>query len=93
MTAYAIVTLTINDTQSLAEYRAVAADALAKHKAEAFHVSSEPMVIEGSDPAPDVVVILTFPDREHALAWINDPEIANVHTLRRASGASRILLM
>lgn len=93
MTAYAIVTLTINDKKSLADYRALAGAAMAKHQAQALHVSPEPTVIEGSDPAPDLVVILTFPDRDHAMAWINDPEIANVHALRKSSGTSRIVLM
>ena len=56
-------------------------------------VSPEAQVIEGDGPAPDVTVILTFPERDHALNWINDPEIAEVHARRRASGTSRILLM
>ena len=93
MTAYAIVTLTIKDQAALARYRAVAGPALAKHGATPLAVSAETQVIEGSGPAPDVTVILEFPDRDHALGWINDPDIADVHATRQASGDSRIILM
>ena len=66
---------------------------MAKHKCEPLAVSSEAQVVEGEGPAPDVTVILTFPDRDHALAWISDPEIAAIHQLRQSSGMSRIILM
>ncbi len=93
MTAYALVTITVEHPETFAEYRQLAGPAMAKHKATPLAVSPEAQVIEGDDPAPDVTVILTFPDRDHALGWINDPEIAHVHAKRRASGASRIILM
>ncbi len=93
MTAYAIVTITLEDRDTFARYRSMAGPAMARHSAEPLAVSPEAQVIEGEGPAPDVTVILTFPDRDHAMAWINDPEIAEVHRLRRASGASRIILM
>lgn len=93
MTAYALVTITVDHPETFAAYRQAAGPAMAKHKAEPLAVSSEAKVIEGDGPAPNVTVILSFPDRDHALAWINDPEIADVHERRRASGASRIVLM
>lgn len=93
MTAYALVTITVENPDTFAAYRQMAGPAMAKHKAEPLAVSPDALVIEGDGPAPDVTVILTFPDRDHAFAWINDPEIADVHARRRASGASRIVLM
>lgn len=93
MTAYALVTLSVTDRDVLESYRAKAGPALAKYSAEPLAVSPEAQVIEGDGPAPDVTVILQFPDRDHALGWINDPELAPVHALRRGSGASRIILM
>ena len=93
MTAYALVTISLDDPETFAAYRELAGPAMAKHHCKPLAVSSEAQVIEGGGPAPDVTVILTFPDRDHALAWINDPEIAGVHGKRRASGTSRILLM
>jgi uncharacterized protein (DUF1330 family) len=93
MTAYAIVTLTIKDQAALERYRAVAGPALAKHSAAPLAVSSEAQVIEGDGQAPDVTVILEFPDRDHALGWINDPDLVSVHAARQASGISSIILM
>ena len=93
MTAYALVTITVDSPDTFAEYRQLAGPAMAKHKAEPLAVSPEAQIIEGDGPAPDITVILSFPDREHAQNWINDPEIADVHAKRRASGTSHIILM
>ena len=93
MTAHAIVTLKIKDPETLAAYREKAGAALAKYKAEPLAVSQDSQVIEGHAETPDVTVLLTFPDREHALGWINDPELASVHALRKNSGTSNIILM
>ena len=93
MTAYAIVTVTVDNPETFENYRAKAPEAMARHKAEAVAVSREAQVIEGKGPAPDVAVILSFPDRDHALAWINDPEFAHVHALREASGRSQVVLL
>jgi uncharacterized protein (DUF1330 family) len=49
-------------------------------------------VIEGTVAAPSVAVIVTFPDRDAAKAWINDPELSEVHALREGSGVSNIIL-
>ena len=93
MTAHAIVTISLTNPETFADYRSKAGEFMALHKAKPLHVSAEAQVIEGDGRAPDVTVILEFPDREHALAWINDPEAQQVHALRRASGRSRIVLL
>lgn len=94
MTAYALVTLTVTNPETFDNYRENAGKAVAKHKGKALHVTrGEARVIEGAIDTPDVTVILEFPDRDHANAWINDPEFAEVHALRRASGTSNIVLM
>ncbi|MBO9473018.1 DUF1330 domain-containing protein [Shimia sp. R10_1] len=93
MTAYAFVNLTITNPDSFEAYREKAGLALKKHGAAPLHVSKEAEVIEGGDAAPTVSVLLTFPDRAAAKAWIEDPEFAEVHALRRGSGFSNIILM
>jgi len=93
MTAYAFVTISLNDRDKFAEYRGKAGEFMAKHNVKAIAVSSDAQVIEGGGSAPDISVILEFPDHAHALAWINDPEAAHVHELRRDSGESRIILL
>ena len=44
-------------------------------------------------PAPGRAVLLSFPDREAALGWIEDPEFAEVHALRRAAGDISTILI
>ncbi|SHH25430.1 DUF1330 domain-containing protein [Cognatishimia maritima] len=93
MTAYALVTLNVTDEETFSAYREAAGPAMAKHGATPLSVSREATVIEGDDPAPNVTVILQFEDREAAQGWISDSEIAHVHEMRKASGASKIILM
>ena len=93
MTAYVLVTIHLQDREAFARYRSLAGPAMKKHQAKPLAVSSEAQVIEGDGPAPDLTVILEFPDRDHALDWINDKDIADVHAARRASGRSHIVLV
>ncbi len=94
MSAYAMVTVTVKDPETFNSYREQAGAAMAKHGGKPLHVTrGEARVIEGEIDTPDVTVILEFPDRDHANAWITDPDFAEVHALRRASGISNIILM
>ncbi len=93
MTAYAFVDLTISNPESFEAYREQAGLALKKHGGTPLHVSKEAEIIEGEGMAPTVSVILTFPDRAAAKAWIEDPEFKHVHDLRRGAGVSNITLM
>ena len=93
MTVHAIVALHITEPKSLADYRDKAADALAKHSGAVLQASRELELIEGDAELPDLYAILTFPDRDAALAWINDPALQDVHALRRGSGRSTITLL
>lgn len=90
---YAFVELTITNPDSLAQYAEKAGAALEKHGGAPVSVSKDPMVIEGDGPAPSRAVVLTFPDKESALNWINDEALTETHALRRASGQSRIVLV
>ena len=78
MTAYALVTLTITDPEKMAAYREVAGPALAKYGAEPVQVSPDAVWLDGDNNAPDVAVLLSFPDRDAALGWRNDPELASL---------------
>ncbi len=93
MTTHAIVALQITEPESLAAYRDKAADALAKHGGAVLQASRELELIEGDADLPDICAILAFPDRDAALAWINDPALQDVHALRRGSGRTVITLL
>ncbi|MBO6917190.1 MAG: DUF1330 domain-containing protein [Rhizobiaceae bacterium] len=90
---YAYVHLNITNPDSLAKYRDVAGQALAKHEGTLVSASKDVALLEGSIETPNMAAILSFPDKEKALAWINDDDLQDVHALRRNSGQSTIHLM
>lgn len=70
-----------------------AAKPFAKHGGTLAGKARPPMLLDGNGPAPDIAVLLSFPDRAAAEAWINDPDYAEVHALRRASGTTSVILL
>lgn len=90
---YAYAKLTVTNPQALAQYRDVAGPALAKHGGSVESAVKEFTVLDGSPDTPDVAALLSFPDKAAAMAWANDPELENVHALRRSAGGSDILLL
>lgn len=90
---YAYAHLTITNPTALAEYREVAGAALAKHGGKVESASKEFTVLDGAPEAPDTAALLSFPDKDAALAWANDPDLQDVHNLRRSAGGSNILLL
>ena len=93
MTTHAVVALRITNPDSLNQYREQAGAALTRHGGEVVHASPDLKVLEGSPILPDALAIVRFPDRAAAEAWIADPDLADVHALRRGSGSSEIILM
>ena len=93
MTAHAFVTLNVTDPTKLAAYREKAAEALAKHGGSVLQASPEPILLEGKSGLPQMAVVLGFPDRDSAIAWKNDPDLAEVHALRMDSGETTIILL
>jgi len=93
MTTHAIAQITVTDPTSLAAYREKAGDALNKHGGAIVQASGDLAVIEGEATLPTIIAILSFPDKNAAQAWINDPALAEVHALRRGSGTSQITLL
>jgi len=96
MTVHAIFQMRIDTPEKLAEYRLVAAAALARHGGAVIAASPGPSPIDPggrlTDP-PGMVAILTFPTPEAAQAWIADPEIKNAHALRNSAGIGQVWLL
>ncbi|MEP2534333.1 DUF1330 domain-containing protein [Shimia sp.] len=90
---FAYAKLTVTNPEALAQYREKAGPALARHGGKVEQGSADTIVLDGAPDLPDVAAILSFPDRESALGWINDPELAQTHDLRRSAGASDIVLL
>ena len=90
---YAYAKLTVKNPNALNAYREKAGEALARHGGKVEQASGQTISPDGRPDLPDVAAILSFPDRAAAEAWINDPDLAAVHDLRRDAGASDILLL
>ena len=90
---YAYVTMNISNQTSLGAYKEKAGAALSKHGGAVVAMARETTVLEGSIAQHDVTAILSFPDKTAALAWRQDPELAETHALREGSGDTAILLL
>lgn len=90
---YAYAKLIIKKPDSLALYRDQAGAALARHGGKVEAASKDTTVLDGTPDMPDVGALLSFPDRASALAWANDPELEEIHALRRDAGRSDIVLL
>lgn len=90
---YAYVKLSVTNPDSIAAYREHAGAALARHGGAVVTSSKDLQALEGQPDCGDIATILSFPDRDTAFAWINDPELTDVHALRRNAGQSDILLL
>ncbi|WP_270724996.1 DUF1330 domain-containing protein [Shimia sp. Alg240-R146] len=90
---YAYAKLTVTNPEALAAYRDKAGEALARHGGKVEQASGATLAIDGTPDMPDVAAILSFPDKDSALGWINDPSLADVHALRRNAGGSDIVLL
>ncbi len=90
---YAYAKLTVTNPDALAKYRELAGPALARHGGKVEAAAGEFTVLDGAPDAPNVAAILSFPDKDSAKAWAEDPSLADVHALRRSAGGSDILLL
>jgi len=90
---YAYANIIVTAPESLAAYRDMAGDALAKHGGRVVQASPQQTVLEGKRGETGIGVILEFETAEGAKSWINDPELAEVHALRCGAGQSTITLL
>jgi len=90
---YAVFKADIKRPEAMASYRKQAGAALTKHGGKVEQATPNPSALDGNPALSDVAAILSFPDKSAALAWINDPELADLHDLRRSAGSTEILLL
>lgn len=90
---YALFKATITRPEAMAAYREKAADALAKHGGKVEQATPSTSALDGAPTIPNVAALLSFPNKDAAQAWINDPDLADLHDLRRSAGKTEILLL
>ena len=92
MKAYLVLDLAIHDFPGFAPYIAAIPTFIAKHGGRYIVQGAEPTVLEG-DWRPERVVVLEFPDRDAAQAFLGDPECQDLFRIRHETTTSRLLLV
>lgn len=91
MKAYLVLDLTVNDYGGFKKYIAEIPAFIAKHSGKYIVQGVVPTTIEG-DWKPERLVIIEFPERKSAEAFLGDPEIQDLFKIRHATTTSKLVL-
>jgi uncharacterized protein (DUF1330 family) len=91
MKAYLVLDLSVHDFGCFKTYIAAIPTFIAKHSGQYIVRGVQPTTVEG-DWTPERLVIIEFPGREHAEAFLGDPDIQDLFKLRHATTTSKLLL-
>ena len=91
MKAYLVLDLSVNDLAGFRKYIAEIPAFIAKHAGKYLVQGSRPTPIEG-DWKPERMVIIEFPEREKAEAFLSDPEIKDLFKVRHDTTTSKLVL-
>ena len=92
MKAYLVLDLTVNDYGSFRTYIAEIPAFIAKHAGKYIVQGVVPTTIEG-DWKPERMVIIEFPERANAEAFLGDPEIQDLFKVRHGTTTSKLVLV
>ncbi len=92
MKAYLVLDLTVNDFGRFKKYIAEIPAFIAKHSGRYIVQGTQPTAIEG-DWKPERMVIIEFPERENAEAFLGDPEIQGLFKVRHETTTSKLVLV
>ena len=92
MKAYLVLDLSVNDFGGFRKYVAEIPAFIAKHSGKYIVQGVVPTIIEG-DWKPERVVIIEFPERAKAEAFLRDPEIQNLFKVRHETTTSKLVLV
>ncbi len=92
MTAYLVLDFSIKDLVGFMPYVEAIPAFIAKHGGRYIVRGVEPTVMEG-DWSPERMVILEFPSRENAKAFLDDPDAQALFAVRHRTTESRLVLV
>ena len=92
MKAYLVLDLSVNDFGGFKKYIAEIPAFIAKHSGRYIVQGVQPTIIE-VDWKPDRMVIIEFPERDKADAFLRDPEIQDLFKARHATTTSKLVLV
>ena len=84
--------LTVNDLREFLPYVEAIPAFIARHGGRYASKGANPLVLEG-DWSPQRLVILEFPSRGQAQAFLADPEAQDLFARRHRSTTSRLVLV
>ena len=91
MKAYLVLDLSVNDFGAFRKYIAEIPAFIAKHSGRYIVQGVQPTTIEG-DWKPERMVIIEFPEREMAEAFLADPDVQPLFKLRHNTTTSKLVL-
>ena len=91
MKAYLVLDFSVNDLAGFRKYIAEIPAFIAKHSGKYIVRGVQPTPIEG-DWKPERMVIIEFPERQKAEAFLRDPEIQDLFKVRQATTTSKLVL-
>jgi uncharacterized protein (DUF1330 family) len=92
MKAYLVLDLTINDFGGFRDYIAAIPAHIARHDGRYIVQGVKPTCIEG-DWRPQRMVIIEFPERSKAEAFLSDPSIQDLFKVRHETTTSKLVLV
>jgi uncharacterized protein (DUF1330 family) len=92
MKAYLVLDLAVHDFGAFREYIDRVPAFIGKHGGRYIVQGAVPTPMEG-DWRPERMVILEFPHRQNATAFLADPEFADLLAIRHRSTTSRLVLV
>jgi uncharacterized protein (DUF1330 family) len=87
-----VLDLTVNNLREFMPYVEAIPEYIAKHGGRYASKGADPVVMEG-DWSPQRLVILEFPSRGHAQAFLADPNAQDLFARRHRSTTSRLVLV
>lgn len=92
MKAYLVLDFSVHDLRGFMPYVSAIPAFIAKHGGRYIVQGVEPTVMEG-DWKPDRVVILEFPERRNATAFLADPDAQALFAVRHRTTTSKLILV
>ena len=92
MKAYLVLDFSIHDLPGFRPYISAIPDFIDKHGGSYIVRGAPPTVMEG-DWAPELMVILEFPSRQHATAFLDDPDAQALFAVRHKTTTSKLVLV
>jgi uncharacterized protein (DUF1330 family) len=92
MSAYLVIDMTIHDLKTFSTYIRGVPAFIEKHSGKYIVQGAEPTVMEG-DWEPERLIIIEFPARAQAKAFLEDPEFQDLVAIRHKSTTTNVVLV